>query len=51
MTLELIQTPSIEAKKYVEELLGNISKQKRELYSHDEVENMLLDLHLLLIKN
>ena len=47
MTLELT-TPSIELKQYVEELLGEVGRQKRELYSHDEVENMLLDIYLLL---
>lgn len=51
MTLELTQTPSIKAKEYVEELLSNISIQKRELYSHEEVENMLLDIHILLNHN
>jgi hypothetical protein len=50
MTLELT-TPSIEARQYVEELLSAVGTQKRELYSHEEVENMLLDIYLLLKSN
>lgn len=50
MTLELSQSPSVEAIETVERMLSEISVQQRELYSHQEVEDMLLDIYILLKK-
>lgn len=48
MTLELSQNQIMEAIEAVESMLSDISTQQRELYSHQEVENMLLDIYILL---
>jgi hypothetical protein len=50
MTLELSQSQRAEAVETVEKFLSEISTQERELYSHQEVENMLLDIYILLKK-
>jgi hypothetical protein len=50
MTLELTKTPSDEAKEYIEKWLFDISEQDRELYSRQEIEDMLLDIYSLLNK-
>ena len=48
MTLELSLSQSLEAIEAVERMLSEISNQQRELYSHQEVEDMLLDIYILL---
>lgn len=51
MTLELTSTPSNEIKDELEKILAEITNQDRELYSRQEVENMLLDIYSLLKNN
>ena len=50
MTLELSQSQRVEVVETVEKFLSEISAQERELYSHQEVEDMLLDIYILLKK-
>lgn len=50
MTLKSTATPSIEitAKTVVQNILQDITDQDRQLYSRQEVEDMLLDIYCLL---
>lgn len=48
MTLELTSTSLDELKDELQKLLTDITIQDRELYSRQEVENMLLDIYSLL---
>lgn len=49
MTLELSQEIINSIKVEVEKSLDQISNKERNLYSREEVENMLLDIYCLLI--
>jgi len=51
MTLELTLTQISNARKELEIFLHDITLQDRELYSREEVENMLLDIYALLNNN
>jgi hypothetical protein len=51
MTLELTQEQTADLKSEIENFLFEISSQDRELYSRQEVENMLLDIYSLLKTN
>jgi|688.fasta_scaffold20049_13 hypothetical protein len=48
MTLELTQEQVADVKSEIENFLHEIYSQDRELYSRQEVENMLLDIYSLL---
>jgi hypothetical protein len=48
MTLELTQEQVVDVKLEIENFLHEIYSQDRELYSRQEVENMLLDIYSLL---
>lgn len=51
MTLELTSTSPIELKVELQKILLEITNQDRELYSRQEVENMLLDIYSLLMNS
>lgn len=51
MTLELTSTPLNDVRDELQKILSEITNQDRELYSRQEVENMLLDLYSLLMNN
>lgn len=51
MTLELTREQIADLKSEIENFLFEISSQDRELYSRQEIENMLLDIYSLLKTN
>jgi hypothetical protein len=51
MTLELTQEQIADLRSEIENFLFEISSQDRELYSRQEIENMLLDIYSLLKTN
>lgn len=51
MTLELTQEQIADLKLEIENFLFEISSQDRELYTRQEIENMLLDIYSLLKTN
>lgn len=48
MTLELTREQIADLKSEIENFLSEISSQERELYSRQEIEDMLLDIYSLL---
>lgn len=51
MTLELTSTPLNDVRDELQKILSEITNQDRELYSRQEVEDMLLDIYSLLMNN